>query len=192
MTVLSSDASEMASPDDDASQHDETESGGISYDEFLVEAKKRASSSSPFQIPLTDLLAYWNTKRRGRRIVETINDDLASEGLQTSPPLDAQAYWESVQITRLPQKSSQPGKPVGIKVGSLEAAKVWAAGADPDKLKSTPKIPSVTKESTLEVAQSQMLSAGIDQLPVMSGKGTIAGAVSWRSIEGYSGDRNVM
>jgi CBS domain-containing protein len=179
---LSSEANGMASPDDDASQANETGAGGLSYDEFLVEAKKRASSSSPYQISITDLLAYWNTKRRGRRIVETINDDLAREGLQTNPPLDAQASWESVQITRLPQKDSQPGEPVGIKIGSLEAAKVWAAGADPDKLKSTPKIPSVPKESTLEVAQSQMLSAGVDQLPVLSGKSAIAGAVSWRSI----------
>lgn len=182
MTVLSSNANEMATSADGSSEDSETAAGGISYDEFIVEAKKRASSSNPFQIQITDLLAYWNTKRRGRRIVETINDDLAGEGLQTKPPLDAQASWESVQITRLPQKSSQPGEPVGIKIGSLEAAKVWAAGADPDQLKSTPKIPSVTKESTLEVAQSKMLSAGVDQLPVMSGKNAIAGAVSWRSI----------
>jgi hypothetical protein len=74
--------------------------------------------------------------------------------------------------------NGEPGEPVGIKIGSLEAAKVWAAGADPDQLKSTPKIPSVPKESTLEVAQSIMLSAGVDQLPVMSGKSTNVGAVS--------------
>jgi CBS domain-containing protein len=182
MTVLSSDVREMPPPNDDGSQEDESAAGSISYNEFLVEAKKRASSSSPLQIPIPDLLAYWNTKRRGRRITETINDDLANEGLQISPALNTLAPWESVQITRLPQKSTQVGEPVGIKIGSLEAAKVWAAGADPDKLNSTPKIPSVAKESTLEVAQSRMLSAGVDQLPVMSGKSTIAGAVSWRSI----------
>jgi CBS domain-containing protein len=182
MTVLSSDASEMPPPDDDGSQEDETASGSISYNEFLVEAKKQASSSSPLKIPIPDLLAYWNTKRRGRRIVEMINDDLAREGLQINPALDTQASWESVQIIRLPLKSSQPSEPVGIKIGSLEAAKIWAAGADPDKLDSTPKIPSVAKESTLEVARSLMLSAGIDQLPVISGRSSITGAVSWRSI----------
>jgi hypothetical protein len=182
MKILSSDTSEMPPSDDDSSHEDESIAGSISYNEFLVEAKKRASSPRPLQIPIPDLLAYWNTKRRGSRITEMITDELASEGLQITPALNTLASWESVQITRLPQKRAQPGEPVGIKIGSLKAAKVWAPGADPDNPNSTPKIPSVKKEETLEVAQSRMLSVGMDQLPVISGKSPIEKAVSWRSI----------
>ena len=42
MTVLSSDASEMPPLGDDGSQEDETAAGSISYNEFLVEAKKQS------------------------------------------------------------------------------------------------------------------------------------------------------
>ena len=182
MVGAASDADAGAPMAESTSSESDPASGGLSYSEFLLEAKKRAGSPNPLKISITDLLAFWNSKRRGRRISAMINADLAEEGLQTSPALDAQAYWESVQIIRLLQKNSQPGEPVGIKIGSLEAAKIWAAGADRDMLDSAPKIPGVAKESTLEVAQSRMLAAGLDQLPVISGKSNVTGAVSWRSI----------
>ncbi|MGW2998681.1 hypothetical protein [Streptomyces sp. NPDC001155] len=152
-----------------------------SYDDFLVEAKKRASSPNPLEIPISDLLAFWNAKRRRHRIVARIVADLAAEGLQTTPDLDAQNSWESVQITRLPQADAPPGEPVGIKIGSLEAAKIWAAGADPDNTSGTPKIPSLSRDESLATAGSMMLASNLDQLPVTAGR-ALEGAVSWQSI----------
>ncbi|MEV0488058.1 CBS domain-containing protein [Streptomyces sp. NPDC050508] len=148
----------------------------MEYEELIKEAKKQ-SKKDPIQIRITDLLGYWDAKRRGQRILDSIAAALQKEGLTTFPPLGEGWLGGSVQIVAVPQPDDSddlpqdelvPEKPVGLTLGSLESANSGVA--------------SVTPNDSLVKAQSKMMADDYSQLAVMSGERSYQGAVSWESI----------
>jgi CBS domain-containing protein len=147
---------------------------------FLKEARAEADAGRPRGISVRNLLALWGAQARGLRINLRIEADLANHGLVTAPSfrkvtLDAtvdligSAASESAaqHVESVPTEEADD-LDVGLTVGNLPSA----LGG----------VVSVPPEASFDEAITLMLLNDYSQLAVLSGKRTLRGAVTWKSI----------
>lgn len=154
---------------------------------FLLEVSGDARAR---QIRVRDLIGEWGAKRRGYLIVERVTRDLADAGLVPEPPLDALhidglVTLRHTQAPKVPTENErdQPGP------GREEAPQVPADDAVGDGRIRVGSLASanrpvvwVSRDQSIERAQTLMMRDDYSQLAVMSGERSLDGAVSWESI----------
>jgi CBS domain-containing protein len=146
--------------------------------EFLNHARSKADASSPEELTVSDLLALWDEKSRGRLVNQRIEADLANHGLSTSPEFWKVAPETVVQLISAAQEGpraavaqdpdNEAAFDVGITVGNLPSALKGVAWVSPD--------------ATFDQAITRMLLDDYSQLAVLSGQRNLRGAVTWKSI----------
>ena len=151
--------------------------------EFLKDARGRADGETPVFVTVRELLAVWNSRARGHRISQRVEADIDNHGLITAPDfrrvtLDSKVALVGVAVpeeteaaagsAETPTVSDERERDVGLTLGNLPSA----LGG----------VVSVTPQDTFEQAITAMLLNDFSQLPVLTGKHTVRGAVTWKSI----------
>ncbi|MCE9595657.1 MAG: CBS domain-containing protein [Planctomycetes bacterium] len=154
-------------------------------------------------ISVRQLLRRFGVVRRGRWIVEDIDEEFAKHGITTEPHIGETWYdapvefmlAEPIKSTFLkvadgaapaarhepavsPRVEDEPMQEIGMRVGALKTARCGVI--------------SVSPTDTLAKAESLMHLNDYSQLPVLTTERTLKGVVSWRTIghtrlEGRSG-----
>ncbi len=125
----------------------------------------------PEVVPLRRLLSWFGYERRGRFAVTLIRRKLERFGLHTTPDFEYCYIESSISISSLhpgDAESTQEMDDPTVRVGILEAA-----NREPT---------SVTPHEDLNVATTKMQINDFSQLPVMEGKRSLKGIISWESI----------
>jgi restriction system protein len=148
----------------------------------LLEEAKRKADHEPVELTVRELLSYWDAKRRGYLIVETIKGDLAAYDLKTDPSFEEAWIDEQVRLVRAPSREEPEISSGGM--GTPEMADMLpAAGLRMRHLQSANREVSwVAPDASLALAQALMLKDDYSQLAVMSSPRDLRGAVSWKSI----------
>lgn len=167
-------SSEQADEDDDESAA--TSSPQNRY-EYLRAAREQADQGTPVALTVRELLGWWGAGRRGSLICQRIDADLANHGLTTTPDyraigMDSRLELQAVRFHGL---ESSPGE--DEENGFIELRRT--VGTVPS---ASEGIVSVPPTATIEEALTVMLLGDYSQLPVMSGKQSVEGAVTWKSI----------
>jgi CBS domain-containing protein len=147
--------------------------------EWLKQARVRADNDDPVEIPVRDLLAWWDGRTRGAKINQRIEADLANHGLASSPSFRKVTLDAQVHLITASQDAEATGHApaddddaneldVGLTVGNLPSA---LSG-----------VVSVPPTATFDQAITTMVLNGYSQLAVLSGTHTLRGAVTWQSI----------
>jgi restriction system protein len=148
----------------------------------LLEEAKRKADHEPVELTVRELLSFWDAKRRGYLIVETIKGDLAAYNLTTDPSFEEAWIDEPVKLVRLPPRAEPKGSSGGTGT-SATVDMMAAAGLRVRHLQSANReVSSVAPNASLALAQALMLKDDYSQLAVMSSPRDLRGAVSWKSI----------
>ena len=148
----------------------------------LLERAKREAAHEPVELTVRELLSYWDAKRRGYLIVETIKDDLAAYDLTTDPSFEEAWIDEPVRLVRRLSLAEPKGTPAEAGT-SITVDVMPAAGLRVRHLQSANrKVSAVNPNASLATAQALMLKDDYSQLAVMSSPRDLRGAVSWKSI----------
>lgn len=148
-------------------------------DDFLEDAASRESGNE-VTLTIRSLVRTWGMERRGTSVVHRIKNDLTKHGLSTEPNFEFGWIDNFVKLVRndqhpsklidndgaVPSTDSVDGS---LKVGVIESA-------------VETNVVTVDRNARLEEAQALMIRHNFSQLPVMSGKREIVGAISWESI----------
>lgn len=167
-------------------------------DQLLGVAEQLEEGKQPKEETVRTFLGWFNAKRRGTSIVQSIREVLAELKIETEP--DFQSTYIDSPISFVPATEKEVIKegdralstpPTATNKNensaALQAALVGGAVADPtyrlSKLASANKPPIyVSPDSTLQEATTLMLRHDLSQLPVMQNERTVKGMVSWYSI----------
>jgi CBS domain-containing protein len=147
--------------------------------ERLSEARERAATQQPLGLSVRDLLTWWGQKRRGSRVKQQVEEELAQCGLTTLPnfgsvTIDATVYLVAapteaeVTTCAVAEDDDTDVLEIGLKVGNLPSA----LGG----------VIHVNADATFEEAITQMLLNDYSQVAVLSGPYTLKGAVTWRTV----------
>jgi CBS domain-containing protein len=155
--------------------------------EFLA-----AATTEPVEVTIRGLLAIWGYRTRTLDSVPRIERDLAEARLRCTPELGVGGLDTTV-LVGVPPAPEAPA--AGGAEAAVDAADESAAAAEsvppplPHILPRIGDIPSATggvtfvrPDESLQDAQGRMVDKGYSQLPVMTDRGELVGAVSWRSI----------
>jgi CBS domain-containing protein len=155
--------------------------------EFLA-----ATTAEPVEVTIRGLLAIWGYRTRTLDSVPRIERDLAEAGLRCTPGLGVGGLGTTVHVGVAPAAETTVA---GGAEAAVDAADESAAAAEslppplPHILPRIGDIPSaiggvtsVRPDESLQDAQGRMLNKGYSQLPVITGRSELVGAVSWRSI----------
>ncbi|WP_370945388.1 CBS domain-containing protein [Amycolatopsis sp. cg5] len=149
---------------------------------FLEQAAKQAHSS-PISLTVRELLSYWGAKRRGIWVVERIRRDLEDHELTIDP--DFTSAWIDSTITLIPQTGHTRSPDLDAETEIVEETD----RALPDvemrvgqARSANAGVVSVSRDDSLEKARTLMMRHDFSQLPVMSGRRELLGAVTWESI----------
>jgi CBS domain-containing protein len=148
--------------------------------ERLRQARGRADRDEPERITVRELLKLWGATDRGDQIGQ-IEADLANHGLVTSPSFRAVTLDTVVSLTTPPDEP----EPAPEELPSTEDDE-----GDGDlnvrltvgNLTPLDGVGSVSPNSSLDEAVTEMLLNDYSQLAVLSGPRNVRGAVTWRSI----------
>ena len=174
------------------------ESGSVRLGE-VAEGLKAGSTSPPETV--RTLLSWFDAKRRGYWVVQTIREALDTAGLTTEPDFEA-AYIDSPVVFRLKPitgtgKITLPPLQVsGTGTVAPPSDALASAYADPTyrltRLAAANRPPvSVKPDTSLSQAVTIMMANDFSQLPVMTTEREVKGAVSWKSIASRLGLGNV-
>lgn len=156
-------------------------------------ATELAESSVKFRsVSIRELLNWFGAKRRGYFVVLEIRQALRRQGLTTTPDFESGYVDSFVNIQSRIDGNPTLGVPVPdtaeiivqpqvdefvgsgpLDISSLQVSRLQAA--------NTPPL-SVSPDDSIETAVTMMLCNDYSQLPVMNGKRTLKGVVSWKSI----------
>lgn len=136
------------------------------FGEFLEESAQR-SKTDPIELTVRQLLGKAGQKRRGYKVVRRIEKALADVGLRSEPSLDQGWIDSKVRLVEAPADEAL-GRAMGMKVSQIPSA--------------TCNVVSVCPNDRLEKAISLMEWHDYSQLPVISGREQLRGAITWRSI----------
>lgn len=150
---------------------------------FLKEARKSADANNPVEISVRDLLTRWSARGRGHRISQQIEVDLANHGLITSPSFRKVTPDATVQLINAlpdaPAGSDTPDAEFPDRDNIDERDRGLTLGNLPSALGG---VVSVAPNATFEEVITLMLLNDYSQLAVLTGKHTLRGAVTWKSI----------
>lgn len=171
--------------------------------EFLRRARTAAEAGAPESIRVRALIGRWGAQARGDRITRQIEAELDNHGLRTHPHFHQVALDDEVVIAAVePDGAGEDGEVEQdglVDVDDLSApaesvadivSDVGVDDVEPRDMGLTlgnlvrPDHPVVwvKPSATFEEAMTKMLLNDFSQLPVMSSKHNLRGAVTWQSI----------
>ncbi len=140
------------------------------------------------RVKVRTLLAWFGHKRRGSSVVGTVRRTLRYMGLRTEPDFSTVGIDAFVRFSLVPTKAST-GQDAGTKerendggsraTESLATDPALYVGMLPA---ATRGVKTVTRDSTVSEAVTQMMYHNYSQLPVTQDLRHIDGMISWRSI----------
>ncbi len=169
-----------------------TESPAAKRNRVLTQAAQRAEA--PWKrISIRELIGLWGYQRRGYYVVQQVRGSLAEHGLRTEPDFERGWIDEKVELVRLPEEVKEdhadvedlaiPGSDSQVTEASFMAGALTFADLDEILFPGgRAALTAVSPDDTLAKAQSLMMAFDYSQLPVMIGRRTFKGAVSWESI----------
>jgi predicted transcriptional regulator len=147
------------------------EAGSSDFVQFLKEAVS-SSAGEPYRLTIRQLLARAGHHRRGPKVVRTIKEAMVKAGVTTEPPFtDGWALDSEVEIRTAPPEGAEALNelvPVGMKVALIPSSVLG--------------VKAICPNDTIDRALSVMERHDYSQLPVLSGRATLKGAVTWQSI----------
>ena len=159
-------------------------------------AQQIRENSTEYQETVRTILSWFEAKRRGIYVINSIQNALAEVGLTTDPDFTSVYIDAEVRIVSAQQLESNPietqlvEEPTGLPDATVEVTSekfICGAIEDPTfrigKLESANNQPiSVSPDSTLIEATTLMMLHDFSHLPVMQGEREIKGVISWESI----------
>lgn len=163
-------------------QADDDTSDGSPRHEFLKRVRDQASTGSPLELPVRELIARWDARGRGQVISQRISAELDNHGLTTRPNflkvgLDSLVAIEMQTVEEPGSDNEAPTSPehdgtlsdeVGITLGNIPSA--------------NNNVESIKPQASFEEAITKMLLNDYSQLAVMTSPRSLQGAVTWQSI----------
>lgn len=155
--------------------------------EMLRQAKQKATEGSPVTLTVSELLGWWQFRRRGSLAVEKIAAELANHSLTTSPGFESVLINSTVQLVSAGQagKDAPENTHVGLDNESNIAEEIEDVPVSTLTVGNLPSalggIVSVSPSATFDEAITLMLINDYSQIPVLSGR-SLRGAVTWKSI----------
>jgi len=148
----------------------------------LLDRARAQADREPVELTVRELLSFWDAKRRGYWIVETIKADLEKYGLASEPSFEQAWIDDPIKLVHARSgKEPETGLVEPRQTIGMDATP--AAGLRVRHLQcANREVASVPPDSSLSVAQALMLKDDYSQLAVTSGPRTLRGAVSWKSI----------
>lgn len=141
-------------------------------DDWLKIAKRNAKDF-PTEITVRELIAKWNAKGRGQRVVKQVRAGLRAQGLTTEPDFSTGHIDSRVKI--IPIRKGAGGVPDEPR-GAMEFLQI-------DSLRSARRpVSKVTPDDPIGQAATIMAIHDYSQLAVTVGERDIKGAISWESI----------
>ncbi|MGW1144660.1 restriction system modified-DNA reader domain-containing protein [Streptomyces sp. NPDC002454] len=154
--------------------------------ELLQRARQAADDQRPQSLSVRELLGWWGASSRGL-IRDQMETDLGNHGLITSPNFEQVGLDAVVELkTAIPEVDG--GGQEAAADDSTPGAPDYAARArEPGPTVGTIAsamggVTTIAKGEDLDAAVTTMLLNDFSQLPVMSGKHHVVGAVTWKSI----------
>jgi CBS domain-containing protein len=153
---------------------------------WLRTLRTSADGDTPQRVSVRDLLARWGARDRGDQI-SRIEADLANHGLATRPNFRGVTLETEVAIITAAQEAEEETREAGAAAiaasGDVDDVDDRYIGLMVGNLASAlGGITSVAPTATLQEAVTKMLLNDFSQLAVLSGRHTLAGAVTWQSI----------
>lgn len=159
-------------------------------------AQQIRENNTEYQETVRTILSWFEAKRRGIYVINSIQNALAEVGLTTDPDFTSVYIDAEVRIVSAQQLESNPietqlvEEPTGLPDATVEVTSekfICGAIEDPTfrigKLESANNQPiSVSPDSTLIEATTLMMLHDFSHLPVMQGEREIKGVISWESI----------
>ncbi|MFH0946254.1 MAG: CBS domain-containing protein [Planctomycetota bacterium] len=156
--------------------------------ELQLVAQKVGDGDS-VSVTVRRLLSWFGHARRGRLVVRSVRRALTRVGLQTLPRLDALSLDEPIVLV-----PTSPSKPPGVVAAGAHREtkkavekKIDSTLHDPayriGRLAAASRPPqSIGPDEPLSKAMTIMMQEGFSQLPVMTGKRTVIGVITFKSI----------
>ncbi|MFK0015480.1 CBS domain-containing protein [Streptomyces sp. NPDC091027] len=158
---------------------------GLTSPTKLYRAVGDREAHDPLRLSIRDFLAVWDATRRHSAVVEQIEQDLALQGLTTSPPFTEGSVDSEITVLPLgeePDESSTSAvRRSGVSVTEEDDQQpVSYLVSNVDSANRTPV--SVTVGASLQSAMTLMVLHGFSQLPVLDEEGRLRGVISWETI----------
>ena len=160
----------------------------MSIPDPLKDAAQSVQAGKPRRVKVRTLLSWFGHKRRGSSVVWTIRRALRELHLATDPDFSTVGIDAFTRLV--------PPVPATHTTGNGPSRKAELSGGN-GTTKSTPRDPAlyvgmlpaatsgvvtVTRDSTLSTAETEMMYHNYSQLPVTQDMRRIDGIISWRSI----------
>lgn len=132
-----------------------------------------------------ELLSWAGAQRRGPYVVQGIRQSLEDNGLDTDPDFEVTYIDSPVSFVRVPEV---------VEVEVADAPLATADNATPDRQWADPAflvsrlkafdgdVSYVAPTDSLELATTRLLADVADEIPVMTGRRSAKGVISWESI----------
>lgn len=144
----------------------------LERDDWLKIAKRNAKDF-PTEITVRELIAKWNARGRGQRVVKQVRAGLRTHGLTTEPDFSTGHIDSRVKI--IPMRKGASGTTDESR-GAMEFLQV-------DSLRSARQpVSRVTPDDAIAQAMTMMAIHDYSQLAATVGERDIKGAISWESI----------
>ncbi|MEU1050190.1 hypothetical protein ABZ400_34235 [Streptomyces sp. NPDC005897] len=155
--------------------------------DLLQRARQAADSKQSQSLSVRELLSWWGASSRGGLTREQIETDLGNHGLITSPNFEQVGLDATVELKKATPESETGGQGAGAADSTPAAPVDEARAGEPGPTVGTIAsamggVISIAKGDDLDTAVTTMLLNDFSQLPVMSGKRHVAGAVTWKSL----------
>jgi restriction system protein len=139
----------------------------------LMEAAALRASTDPVQLPIRELIGYWNAYGRGHRVRTRIREDLRHGGLQTDPDFGVGHIDNIVRLVPFDvgvevEPAEALEREESLRVGALKAA--------------TQTVLTVNPQASIPEAMTLMALHDYSQLGVAASSRSFMGAITWESI----------
>ena len=168
----------------------------------LAEIREALSENpdEPQRFTVREILHWFGYRRRARLNLRDIRNTLRSTGLTTDPDLNAVHIDSMVSFRAKDQASGDPEDVNSYTTSSTSQVRETAPASTPTEVEeqaddsadianlvsrlrsANREVTSVTPSDTIAKAVTTMLLNDYSQLPVISGKTTVKGMISWQSI----------
>ncbi len=142
-------------------------------------------SNKAFTTTPKDMLRLFGVKRRGWRVIETVNALLDKHEVFTEPSFESAWIYGEIKLRPKPKVHAKNNKSQGTddndptpRISMLRAANLTQVQENEKGL----GLISVTRDTKLSTAIHLMMSHDFSQLPILSGQRNVEGLISWRSI----------
>ncbi len=149
----------------------------------------KAGKDAP-DVSLNEFLRWFGAKRRGFLIVRHIREQLGKLGLITEPDFEDVWWGGSISFYLRDQENSESAD---VDAGSFELIdeldadkNIWVskeAAYKISRLTSANKdVVTARNDESIQSVVTKLMKGGYSQIPIVSGKSSIRGVVSWQSI----------